>query len=273
MASDILILMISALLLAYQMPMGAVSDHDLRVTFEGMIPILGGNEGKADVRLGVRIEAQKAADGRMAATTELTRAELFFNDAKLPLTLENVQDFFPKSKVEFDARGKILKNDAPQVDIPVRLPGLDVQRFPDITFLPLELPEKPVRVGTTWSFEKSFAGSPVTYQCTVTKIDGATATISVKIEQTYTVFEDAAMQVLEEKNDAENEVTTKLTASGEVEFRTDTGRVVRSLMSGQAVSEVRSLADGKVTPRQLKMRVEFQPAKQQSDATPTFLKS
>ena len=173
--------MLTALLLAYQLPL-APMNYDLRVVFTGMIPILGGNEGEADVRLGVQVQGLGVKDNVAKATSELTSAKLIFNGGTLPLTLDNVKDFFPKTTVEFSPQGKILKSDAPDVDLPVRLPGLDVKRFPDITYLPVEFPNKELAIGDKWSFEKSFAGSPVTYECELTKLDEKTATISLKVE-------------------------------------------------------------------------------------------
>lgn len=253
------------LLLTYQIGVAPIN-YDLRVVFTGMIPILGGNEGEADVRLGVQVQG---IPGK--ATSELTSAKIIFNGGTLPLTLDNVKEFFPKTTVEYSPQGKITKSDAPDIELPVRLPGLDVKRFPDITYMPVEFPNKELAIGNKWSFEKSFAGSPVTYDCELTKLDEKTATINLKVEQKYTVFEDAAMQVVKDKKDAENEVATTLTAKGEAIFDRR-GWIVLFKMQGDADSIVKALHEDKQTTRTLKINVEFKESKPGTPApkTPEF---
>lgn len=250
---------ITLALLAYSVP-AQPTQYDLRVRFEGMIPILGGNQGVADVQLGVMVRGLEDKDGHKRASSELTKAKIIFNDATLPLTLENIQDYFPKTTIEFNPLGKILKSDAPDVQLPVRLPGLDIKRFPDISFMPVEFPEKEIAVGDKWSFAKSFAGSDVTYECTLKALNEKTATISLTVEQKYTVLEDSAMQVVTKKEDAENEVTTVLKATGEVVFLRE-GMVSTFKMNGKADSTVKPLAKGEATMRSLAIMVDFSKAK------------
>ncbi len=243
--------------LVYSIPVDKPLDYNLRVRFEGLIPILGGNEGVADVRLGVRVTGLAPIDGRMRTTSELTKAQLIFNDATLPLSLENIQDYFPKTTIEHNPLGKILKTDAPDTQLPVRLPGLDIKRFPDITFMPIEFPERQISVDAEWSFIKMFAGSDVTYKCRLKSLDEKSATVSLEVEQTYTVLEDSAMQVVTNRADAENEVTTKLVASGTVVFDRTLGVVETFKMNGKAASKVTPLAKGEAKTRDLAILVDF----------------
>ena len=206
------------------------------------------------------VRSIEGKDGHVRATSELTKAKIIFNDATLPLSLENIQDYFPKTTIEFTPLGKILKSDAPDIQLPVRLPGLDVKRFPDISFMPVEFPDKELAVGDKWSFVKSFAGSDVTYECTMKALDEKTATISLAIEQKYTVFEDSAMQVVEKKEDAENEVTTVLKATGGVVFER-AGMVSIFTMIGKAESVVKPFVKGEETKRSLAISVDFSKVK------------
>ena len=41
------------------------------------------------------------------------------------------------------------ESDAPNVKLPVRLPGLDVKRFPDITYVPIQFPDRELKTGDT----------------------------------------------------------------------------------------------------------------------------
>ncbi|MCC6686095.1 MAG: hypothetical protein IT205_03785 [Fimbriimonadaceae bacterium] len=252
-------MLIAPFALSYMLSTAPVN-YDLRVVFTGMIPILGGNDGTAEVQLGVQVQGLAPKDGQSRATSELTRAKIIFNGGALPLTLDNVKDYFPKTTVEYTPLGKITKSDAPDIELPVRLPGLDIKRFPDITYLPVEFPAEGPELGQSWKFEKSFAGSPVTYQCKLEKVDDATATVTLSVEQVYTVLEDAAMQVVHDKADAENEVTTTMKASGQAVFDRR-GWVILFKMTGRADSVVKPVAGGATTDRQLAISVECNKAK------------
>lgn len=258
-----------ALVLGYQLNPGIVRDYDLTVAFDGTIPILGGQEGKAVVNLGFRLEGLKPAkEGQQKAFSELTKAEFVFNGSKLPLGLENVQDFFPKTTIELLADGTIQSSDAPKKDLPIKLPGLDIQRFPDISYLPVVFPKGPLEIGNTWSFEKPFGGSLMKYVCTLSSIEKEVAKISIRIDQSYTVLEDSAMQVVTEKADASNEVTTRMIATGDVLFDTKRGLVDAYTMEGLADSDVKSLETNEVTKRKLKMSVKLNQAKRPTAGTP-----
>lgn len=251
-----------SLVLGYQLNPGVTRDYDLTVAFDGMIPILGGQEGKAVVNLGFRLEGMKPTkDKEQKAFSELTRAEFIFNGSKLPLGLENVQDFFPKTTIELLADGTIQSSDAPKKDLPIKLPGLDIQRFPDISYLPVIFPKQAIEVGNSWSFEKPFGGSNMKYVCTFSKLEKEKAMISIRIDQSYVVLEDSAMQVVTDKADASNEVTTRMTALGEVKFDTKLGLVDSYSMDGFSDSDVKSIETNEVTKRKLKLSVKLSEAK------------
>lgn len=212
-------------------------NYQVNVTFDGFLPILGGNEGKAEVAMGVKVDGLGADGDNQKASNEMTDFALSFNGSKLPLTLENAQDYFPKTTVTITPQGKIVKNDAPDKQLPVKLPGLDVKRFPDITYLPVELPaDGKVESGTKWTFTKSFGGSDIDYTCRVDKVEGDLATISVKVHQIYTVLENEALEVVKDKNDAVAEVTTELDGKGTVIFDSKRGIVTSVDMANQSVS-------------------------------------
>jgi hypothetical protein len=168
------------------------------------------------------------------------------------VTLDNVTQFFPKTTVSLSPTGKILSNDAPDRKLPVRLPGLDVKRFPDITYIPIEFPGEETALGATWSFERDFGGAPLVYDCTLLSLNEETAEIAVKVRQDFTVFENAALEVVTDRAEAVSEVKTTLTGEGKVTFDTARGLATSSQMTNEAVSDVRNLASGTTSQRKLK---------------------
>ena len=137
---------------AYKFDAGALHTYKVNVQFEGYLPVLGGNEGIVDVKMGVKVEGLKPEGEALRAASELTAFELNFNEVPLPLTLENAVEYFPRTTIQATPLCKILKSDAPNIALPVRLPGLDVKRFPDITYMPLELPAGGLEAGNSWTF-------------------------------------------------------------------------------------------------------------------------
>ena len=241
--------------LAYGLGPSQSVNYDVQIQYDGMIPILGGNEGKAEVRLGVRVLGLAPGKSERRASQELTRAEIFFNEGKLPLSFEAIQDFLPKTTLDFTSRGQVVATDAKSRDLPVRLPGLDERRIPDLVFLTLEFPEEAPEVGESWTFERKFGEGPLKTTCKLVALENDEARVEIQVEQTYSVLEDSAMQVVSEPLDAVNEVKTTFTATGEVRFDTRRGVLRMMRQAGKAVSEVRSKSTGETTRRELKTSV------------------
>lgn len=225
--------------------------YDVSVNFNGFLPLFGGNEGTVDVKMGVDVAGQAPDNGNLKATSEIKEFEVAFNGAKLPLAVENVNEFFPKTTITLEPTGKILTNDAPDKKLPVRLPGLDVKRFPDITYVPIELPADGLAEGTAWTFTRDFGGTPINYSCKAASRADAVWKIDVKLEQKYTVLESPSLEVVTKTEDAVNEVTTTMTGEGVVEFDAGLGRVAAATMTNTAVSEAKSLKSGDVKKRSL----------------------
>lgn len=237
---------------AYGFGAGTSLTYDVNVKFDGFLPLFGGNEGIVDVAMTVGVNGQEPTDGALKATSEIQTFDLKFNEASLPVTLDNVTQFFPKTTVSLSPTGKILSNDAPDRKLPVRLPGLDVKRFPDITYIPIEFPGEETALGATWSFERDFGGAPLVYDCTLLSLNEETAEIAVKVRQDFTVFENAALEVVTDRAEAVSEVKTTLTGEGKVTFDTARGLATSSQMTNEAVSDVRNLASGTTSQRKLK---------------------
>ena len=237
---------------AYQFKSGQTTNYRMNATFDGFLPILGGNEGKAEVGMTIRVAGNDPLESRQRASHEITAFEIKFNGARLPLTLDNVVDFFPLTRLELSPLGEVLKNDAPDRDLPVKLPGLDAKRFADITYLPLQFSDKPVIVGDKWSFKKSFGGSDVNYEVTVQGVTANIARLSVKVTQDFTVLENDLLEVTTKREEAVQEARTVLTGAGTVEFDLAAGQTRKVEMVNDAVTTIKPLDGSASTERKLK---------------------
>ena len=214
--------------LQYSFEPGMKLDYRSTIVFEGFIPILGGNEGTVVVEMGVTVEGlarTKPENARSA--NEITSFRVTFNDAPLPFDASSVQSYFPRTTISVAPSGKIVETDAPNVQLPVRLPGLHVRHFPDVTYVPIEFPKEGPKVGEPWKFTRKFGDSDVVYECRLVEQKGDVAKVAVKLSQEYEVFENAALEVVTEEKNAERRVRTVLTGEGTVVFDTKRGIVTR----------------------------------------------
>lgn len=237
--------------LTYGFGPGAAFEYELDASFTGFIPILGGQEGTARVVLGVSVLGEKSKEAELnQATSEITTAKLYFNDAQLPISKENVTSFFPKTTINLTPAGEIKKTNAPDTKPDVTLPGLDVKRFPDITYVPLVFPAGEIKVGESWKFVKAFGGSDIKYECVVRSSTPLTAEIGVKIEQDLTIFEDEGLRVVPEK-DGVRTVKTHMTGDGVLVFDQKLKVFRTVLIKAKSVSTVTDLKTKEVTERKL----------------------
>ena len=242
---------------AYKWKPAVTVDYDMVVKMDGFLPVLGGNQGVAEVKLGLRVTGADAPAPALKATSELTDAEIKFNDAKLPLGLDNVQEYFPKSTVTFSPLGEVLATDAPDKKLPVRLPGLDVKRLPDISFLALQFPAGGVATGDTWSFDKPFGDFPVHYECTAKSVDGGKVEVDVKVKQEMAYDENESLEVAKDPADATAHVKTNLAGGGTVVFDATRGVVSSVSMDSEAVTVAKDIKSGETKERKLKQSLRL----------------
>lgn len=254
----------AATVFAYKLPAGAEWEYDFTASFQGFIPVLGGHEGRVNVEMAITVEGlASTAPESFRASSEVESFKIFFNDASLPLTVENIREYFPKTTIVAKTSGKVTTTDAPDKKLPVRLPGLDVKRFPEISFLPIEFPSSPLEPNGEWTFTRDFSGSPIVYQCKVTALQGSRATIEVKLRQSLTVWESETLEVVESQSEAARKVETELTGGGTVIFDTGAGAAIEVHLSGVAVSQVLDLATQVKSERKLasELRVKLRAPK------------
>ncbi|MFY9234991.1 MAG: hypothetical protein WAO58_11100 [Fimbriimonadaceae bacterium] len=236
-----MIALLALIPISYSITPAADVRYDVTVAFDGYLPLLGGREAKVDVQMLVDVKGLDPDDkGMPRASSEIADFSLSIDGSKFPgIGVDSVREYFPKTTISFSPQGKILKSDAPDIQLPFRLPGLDVKRFPDITYLPVEFPEAGIEEGKAFDFKKKFGDSDVAYTVTPTSIKDAVIEMDVKLLQSYEVFEDSGGNVIRAEADAVRVVRTRLTGSGKITFDRQRGLV--SMVDIQAASESKVL--------------------------------
>jgi len=237
----------------YSFPRDKPAMYDVVMKFDGFIPILGGQSGVVDVELGVSAQGIPSdPNGIPQATTELQAIKIKFNGAALPLDIMNAKTYFPKTTISLTPQGRILKSDAPNMTLPIRLPGLDIKRMPDVTFLPIEFPVEGVEAGKEWSYRKSFGDSDVLFTLKATSITDEKVEMDVTMKQSYDTLEDSALAIPTDPKDAVSKVHTDVTGVGKATFDRKLGLIKVAVVDADAKSKVTAIAGGKVTDRDLK---------------------
>lgn len=254
--------------LTYGFSAKTADSYDVTVKFDGFLPLMGGQEGKVEIGMLLAIAGKQPEKENLVATSEIKEFEVSFNGAKLPLDVSNVVEYFPKTTISLNPNGNIVESDAPDKKLPIRLPGLDIRHFADITYVPIEFPAEEPTVGLSWKFSREFAVAPIDYDCSLISESEGIWNVAVKINQTYKNFENASYEVVANSDDAVSEVITNMTGSGTVSFDAKNGRVISVNMVNQANSDVTELKSKKVSQRKLATTYAIKPHK-----TATFAKA
>jgi hypothetical protein len=226
--------------------------YALQVTFDGYIPILGGNEGKVDLSVGISVKAiAPESDGNQKAVTDVTDLKIIFNGATLPFGKDQVEKYFPNT-VTLTPQGKVVKNDAPNIDLPVQLPGLDVKRFPDITYLTVEFPAEGIELGKEWAYSRQFGPGNVDYTVRATSITDSSVEMDVTLKQRYDGKEDEAHNLVKDDKDAVADIHTEVEGGGHVSFDRKAALIRSSNITANAISTVTDRKAKTQTTRKLK---------------------
>ena len=243
---------------AYSFPIDKPALYEVNMKFDGFIPILGGQNGVVDVDLGVSaLGLKNDADGHPQVATELRAIKVKFNGASMPLDINNAKTYFPKTTVSLTPQGRILKSDAPSMALPIRLPGLDIRRMPDVTFLPVEFPADGVEVGKEWSYKKSFGDSDVTFNLKATSVNDDKVEMDVKMAQSYDTLEDSALAIPSNPKDAVAKVHTDMTGEGKAVFDRKLGLIRSAVIDADAKSKSVNIESKASTDRELKSHLSI----------------
>jgi hypothetical protein len=240
--------------LAYSFPIDTHRTYDVVTVFDGFVPLFGGHDGKVEVDLAVTAKGVKptpAGDAQVLSTLDDIKVILDGTPLNI-VTLDSAKAYFPPTTISITPFGATLKTDAPDIQLPAKLPGLDIKRFPDITYLPLQLPEDGAEVGKPYSFKRAFGDSNVNYTVTPTDITDDQVTMNLTLEQTYEVLEGDSMEVVKDPRDAASKVKTTLEGKGTATFDRHLGVFKVVSIQAQAHGVVTDLATKKTSKRELK---------------------
>jgi hypothetical protein len=180
-------------LLQYRWVQDKVARYEIQVEFDGYLPIFGGRNAKALVLLGLEV----AGRGDNKAGYRVTAFSMKLDETPLSFNEKNIQGFFPPADVTFKPSGEVSETSAPKTKLPFRLPGLDPQRLPDISFAPIVFPERLVGAGEMWTYRKVLNGATTQYDAKLRTLNADNAEVDVEIRQSTTFGEDASGAVVE----------------------------------------------------------------------------
>jgi hypothetical protein len=236
--------------LAYAFPVDKPLTYSVSLTLQGLT-VFGVDNSKAEADLVLAVQGLSPTDQGPRLSYDLKDIEVLFNDNKIPLPPDSTKAYFPKTTITINPQGKVLKTDAPDVQLPIRLPGLDVKRFPEITFLAVEFPPDPIEVGKPWTTSKMFGDSPVTEQLTPTNVSPDKIDLDITIDQAFDSMEDAGRGIPKNPADAVAKVHTVMHGTGKATFDPVQGVLVASKIQADSISTVTDIKSNAVSTRKL----------------------
>lgn len=243
----------------YSFPTGAAQQYDLAVVFDGFLPLMGGQNSKIEVTFGLAAKGEDlSADKKPQVSIDLTTFEAKLEGSPLPFTADNVKAYLPKTTLSYAPTGKVLKSNAPDLVMPVRLPGLDAKHLPELTILPIEFPEGgEFKEGTKWKFEKPLGDGVVKYEVTIKGIKGNTVDLALTATQELDYLEDEGLQVPTDPKKAVSKVHTSLAGTGSASFDLAAHHLTTYHLGAVANSKVTNISKGTQSDRVLNISLDM----------------
>jgi hypothetical protein len=241
---------------SYDFPVGSETKFNVKVQFDGYLPLFGGKVGKADVDMIVRalgVESKKS--DLQSVDSEITELKAVAFGSTLPLNKNNIGQFFPRAIAVIEMNGEVKKNDAPEVNMPVKLPGLDSRRLPEISYVPLVIDAAAAASGKSYEFKRTFNGSVMTYKVTPGKMDESKEDFTIEINQESESFEDAYGNPLigeAVRSVAKSYLKTILTGKGTATFNFAKRMFDKVVVETTGDTVVTNIKTGKTSKRSLK---------------------
>lgn len=236
----------------YDFPVGSESKFNVKVQFDGFLPLFGGRVGKADVDMVVRatgVESKKS--DLQSVDSEIIELKAVAFGSALPLNKNNIGQFFPRAIAVIETNGIVKQNDAPEVFMPVKLPGLDSRRLPEISYVPLVINRIAAGEGTPYEFTRTFNGSPMKYKVTPGKQDEAKEEFTIEVSQETSGFEDTYGNPSDETG-AKSKLKTVLTGKGTATFNFEKRMFDKVVVETTSDTEVTVIKTSKSSKRSLK---------------------
>lgn len=231
-------------------------NYAIDIKLKGFIPLFGANEATAELQVGLKLSSQTPdSDNNPKATATLDTVKILLNGSILPFGKETFNQYFPLN-VTLTPQGKVVKNNSPDIEMPVHLPGLDIKHVPEITYLAIEFPAEGIQQGKSWTYTRQFKDSDVTYTVTPTAITGDTANLDVSMTQDYEDQEGDAFEVAKNPKDATYNVKTHVEGKGKVVFDLKKGLIRKFHLDADAAGNVTNIETKAVTKRDLKTNMD-----------------
>lgn len=225
-------------------------------TFEGFLPVFGGMDGDASIRLDVTLKGlEPDSQSRPRIEMDLADAKVTLKGAALPFDVDSARKFFPKTTMSFDPLGKLLETDAPDIVLPIRLPGMDVKRFPELCFLPVEFPANGAPDAAAWTFNRNLNGVDTVCEARLTEATEERATIQMSFKQDYTSLESEAYELVLDEKDAGFRVRTQVSGEAKGVFDRKKGLFTQWNLDVIAESQEENLRTAAKRDRKMKTTV------------------
>ncbi|HEY3781812.1 MAG TPA: hypothetical protein VGL56_12065 [Fimbriimonadaceae bacterium] len=246
---------VSLVQVAYTIP-STPQPYTLDLKFDGFIGLFGLINAKAEVQANLVVKAEQAdSSGNVRASTNLDALKVILNGSIMPFTKDGVAQYFPNT-VTLSPQGKVLKSDSPDVNLPIHLPGLDIKRFPALTFLAIEFPKDGIQEGTAFSYTREFQAGPISYTVTPRSISTDTIKMDITLTQDYDELQDESNQIVKDAKDAVNDVKTHVTGTGAVEFDRKLGLISKVHINADAAAKVTNVQTKEESKRDLKTTMD-----------------
>lgn len=237
---------------SFDFPVGSESKFNVKIQFDGFIPLFGGKVGKADVDMVVRaLGVEPKKPDLQSVDSEIIELKAVAFGSTLPLNKNNIGQFFPRAIATIETSGLVKHNDAPQISMPVKLPGLDSTRLPEISYVPLVLDEASVKAGKSYEFSRVFNGSPIKYKVTPGGEALEKESFLIEVNQETSGFEDAYGNPAEESG-AKSKLKTVLTGKGMAIFNYKLRKFDVVVVETTGDTDVTNIKTGKTSKRTLK---------------------
>ncbi|MEI8282860.1 MAG: hypothetical protein WCG75_10680, partial [Armatimonadota bacterium] len=142
-------------------------------------------------------------------------------------------------------------NEAPDIKMPVKLPGLDSKRLPEISYVPLIIDRQAAAGGTPFEFSRKFNGAVMKYKVIPGLQDEFKEEFTIEVSQDSDSFEDAYGNPTPETG-AKSKLKTVLTGKGSATFNMEKQMFDKVVVETNAVSDVTVIKTGKTSKRSLK---------------------
>ena len=238
---------------SYDFPAGTETKFNVKVHFDGYVPLFGGKNGKVDVDMIVKVVGVESKKPELQSVdSEIIGLKGTAFGMILPVNKNNIGGFYPKAVASFEPTGVVKSNTAEHKEMPVKLPGLDSQRLPEISYVPLILNNAATANGDGYEFTRTFNGAVTKYKISPGKSDDEGRVVfQIEVNQESAGFEDAYGNPAEESA-AKSKLKTLMTGKGSATFDLTKHMFDKVVVETVGDTDVTVIKTGKTSKRSLK---------------------